>query len=191
MKLTEVNYEKIIIFFLITVIAVVPLLYFPYSGEADLYPTGFKTRLLIRDDNIYKPKIYAVFYLVLIMAVIMALKSRYKKKNFSADINNISVTLFLIFTILSTFFSDHFLRSLFGNPNRWEGLFTYISYVLIFIAAGYFIDKRKFLKSIIKYLFISASILSVYGLLQFYGLDFINIKPDRAFATFGNPNFAA
>jgi len=196
MKLTEVNYEKIITFFLITVIAVVPLLYFPYSGEADLYPTGFKTRLLIRDDNIYKPKIYAVFYLVLIMAVIMALKSRYKKKNFSADINNISVTLFLIFTILSTFFSDHFFQSIYGRPYRWEGLITYISYVLIFIAAGYFIAKRKFLKSIIKYLFISASILSVYGLLQFYGLDFIKRGPTRenwhrAFATFGNPNFAA
>jgi len=82
MKLSEVNYEKVIAFILITVIAVVPLLYFPYSGEAGLYPTGFKTRLLIRDDNIYKPKIYAVFYLVLIMAIIMALKSRYKKKTF-------------------------------------------------------------------------------------------------------------
>ena len=68
--------------------------------------------------------------------------------------------------------------------------------MLIFIAAGYFIEKRKFLKSVIKYLFISASILSVYGLLQFYGLDFIKRGPirenwHRAFATFGNPNFAA
>jgi len=191
MKISEVNYEKIITLILIAVTAFLPLLYLLYTKEACLYPNKFINNFLICVDNINKAKIYGVFYLVLIMAVIMALKSRYKKKSFSADLNNISVTLFLIFTILSTFFSDHFLRSLFGNPNRWEGLFTYISYVLIFVAAGYFIDKRKFLKSIIKYLFISASILSVYGLLQFYGLDFINRKPDRAFATFGNPNFAA
>src|SRR6056297_1790938 len=196
MKISEVNYEKIITLILIAVTAFLPLLYLLYTKEACLYPNKFINNFLICVDNINKAKIYGVFYLVLIMAVIMALKSRYKKKSFSADLNNISVTLFLIFTILSTFFSDHFLRSLFGNPNRWEGLFTYISYVLIFVAAGYFIAKRKFLKSIIKYLFISASILSVYGLLQFYGLDFIKRGPirenwQRAFATFGNPNFAA
>src|SRR6056297_3467961 len=137
MKLTEVNYEKIITFFLITVIAVVPLLYFPYSGEADLYPAGFKTRLLIRDDNIYKPKIYAVFYLVLIMAVIMALKSRYKKKNFSADINNISVTLFLIFTILSTFFSEHIWQAL------QVGRLDYVYFLCTYIYCGRLFYRKK------------------------------------------------
>src|SRR6056297_4237615 len=191
MNLKSQNYEKLISLILIVIVTVTPLLYFPYFEKGEPYRIDFDKTVLLRYDNIYKPKIYTTYYLVVLLVIILGLKIRYKKKSIKPDINNISVTLFFLFTILSTFFSNHFFRSIYGKPFRWEGLITYISYVLIFITAGYFIAKRKFLKSIIKYLFISASILSVYGLLQFYGLDFINRKPDRAFATFGNPNFAA
>ncbi|MBS3811992.1 MAG: O-antigen ligase family protein [Halanaerobiales bacterium] len=196
MNLKSQNYEKLISLILIVIVTVTPLLYFPYFEKGEPYRIDFDKTVLLRYDNIYKPKIYTTYYLVVLLVIILGLKIRYKKKSIKPDINNISVTLFFLFTILSTFFSNHFFRSIYGKPFRWEGLITYISYVLIFITAGYFIAKRKFLKSIIKYLFISASILSVYGLLQFYGLDFIKRGPirenwQRAFATFGNPNFAA
>jgi len=196
MNLSSQNYEKSITLILIVIIAITPLLYFPYFEKGEPYRIDFDKTVLIRYDNIYKPKIYTIYYLIALLLIILGLKVRYKKKRIWPDINNISVTLFLLFTILSTLFSNHFFRSVYGKPYRWEGLITYISYILIFIAAGYFIEKRKFLKSIIKYLFISASILSVYGLMQFYGLDFIQRGPireywERAFSTFGNYNFAA
>ena len=196
MKVTDTNYDKLITYILIAIIAITPLLYFPYVEKGDLYPTGINQYQLIRYDNIYKPKITAVYYLVLLLAVIILLKQYYDKNKINTDLSNISIFLFLTFTILSTIFSKYYFQSIYGRPFRWEGLITYISYVLIFITAGYFIKKLKYLKKIIKYLFISGSIISIYGLIQFYGFDFINRDPlrinwSRSFSTLGNPNFAA
>ncbi|MCF8002494.1 MAG: O-antigen ligase family protein [Halanaerobiales bacterium] len=196
MKLTDTNYDKLITYILIAIIAITPLLYFPYVEKGDLYPTGSNQYQLIRYDNIYKPKITAVYYLVLLLAVIILLKQYYDKNKIKTDLNNISIFLFLTFTILSTIFSKYYYQSIYGRPFRWEGLITYISYVLIFITAGYFIKKLRHLKKIIKYLFISGSLISIYGLIQFYGLDFIKRDPlrvnmSRSFSTLGNPNFAA
>jgi len=196
LKVTDTNYDKLITYILIAIIAITPLLYFPYVEKGDLYPTGINQYQLIRYDNIYKPKITAVYYLVLLLAVIILLKQYYDKNKINTDLSNISIFLFLTFTILSTIFSKYYFQSIYGRPFRWEGLITYISYVLIFITAGYFIKKLKYLKKIIKYLFISGSIISIYGLIQFYGFDFINRDPlrinwSRSFSTLGNPNFAA
>lgn len=196
MKLAEANYDKVITYILIAIIAITPLLYFPYVEKGDLYPTGFNEYQLIRYDNIYKPKITAVYYLVLLLALIILLKQYYNKNKITTDLSNISIFLFLTFTILSTIFSEYYFQSIYGRPFRWEGLITYISYVLIFISTGYFIKKKNYLKKIIKYLFISGSIISIYGLIQYYGLDFIKRDPlrinwTRSFSTLGNPNFAA
>ncbi|MFO7814364.1 MAG: O-antigen ligase family protein [Halanaerobiales bacterium] len=196
MKLADSNYDKIITYILIAMIAITPLLYFPYLEKGDLYRTGFNQYQLIRYDNIYKPKITAVYYLVLLLAIIILLKQFYDQNKINTDLSNISIFLFLTFTILSTIFSKYYFQSIYGRPHRWEGLITYISYVLIFITAGYFIRKKSYLKKIIKYLFISGSLISIYGLIQFYGLDFIKrdplrVKWTRSFSTLGNPNFAA
>ena len=196
MKLKDTNYDNIITYILIIIIAVTPLLYFPYVEKGDLYPTGSNSFQLIRYDNIYKPKIYTVYYLALLLAIIILLKQYFDKKELKTDLSNISISMFLLFTILSTFFSDHYYQALYGRPFRWEGLITYISYVLIFITAGYFINNFKKVKKVLKYLFISGTIISFYGLIQFYGLDFIKRDPlrinwTRSFATLGNPNFAA
>lgn len=196
MNLKEVNYERIITYLLIIVVAVVPLLYFPYLNKAELYKTGEKSFTLIEYDNIYKPKITAVYYLVLILSLIILLKQFYNNDKIKTDITNLSISLFFILTILSTFFSDYYYQSLYGRPFRWEGLITYISYVIIFIGAAYFVKELINIKKIIKYLMVSGVILSIYGLIQYFGYDFImrdplRIKWSRAFSTFGNPNFAA
>jgi putative inorganic carbon (HCO3(-)) transporter len=196
LKLSDTNYDKIITYILIAIIAITPLLYFPYVEKGDLYPTGINQYQLIRYDNIYKPKITAVYYLVLLLAIIILLKQYYNKNKINTELSNISIFLFLTFTILSTIFSKYYFQSIYGRPFRWEGLITYISYVLIFITAGYFIKKLRYLKKIIKYLFISGSLISIYGLIQFYGFDFIKRDPlrvnwSRSFSTLGNPNFAA
>jgi putative inorganic carbon (HCO3(-)) transporter len=196
LKLKGANYDKIIIYILITIIAVTPLIYFPYVEKGDLYPTGDNSFQLIRYDNIYKPKIYTIYYLSLLLAVIILLKQYFDKKELKTDLTNISIFMFLFFTMLSTFFSDYYYQSLYGRPFRWEGLITYISYVLIFITAGYFINNFQKVKKILRCLFISGSIISIYGLIQFYGFDFIKRDPlrvnwSRSFSTLGNPNFAA
>ena len=196
LNLKNTNYKKIITYLLITIIALTPILYFPYINKADLYPLGNNKYQIIGYDNIYKPKIYTIYYLILLLSIVILLKQIFRKRDLSTDINNISIFMFLFFTFLSTYFSKYYYRSLYGRPFRWEGLITYISYVIIFITAGYFINKRKYLHKILSYLFYSGTIISIYGLLQFYGFDFIKRDPlrinwSRSFSTLGNPNFAA
>src|SRR6056297_3478436 len=169
------NYKKIITYLLITIIALTPILYFPYINKADLYPLRNNKYQIIGYDNIYKPKIYTIYYLILLLSIVILLKQIFRKwdlitvinnnsifmflllfivfllilifriMDLSTDINNISIFMFLFFTFLSTYFSKYYYRSLYGRPFRWEGLITYISYVIIFITTGYFITKTKYL----------------------------------------------
>ena len=196
LDLKNTNYEKIITYILIIIIGVTPLLYFPYVDKADLYPTGENQYELIGYDNIYKPKINAVYYLVLLLSIIILIKQIKNKRELKTDINNLSIFMFITFAFLSTFLSNYYYQSLYGRPFRWEGLITYISYVIIFVSTGYFITKINNFKKIIRYLFYSGILVSLYGLIQFYGLDFIKRDPlrvnwTRSFSTLGNPNFAA
>ena len=90
----NIEYNKLIVFVLIIIISVTPLLYFPYINKADLYPTGNNKYQIIGYDNIYKPKIYTIYYLILLLSIVIILKQIFKKKDLNTDINNISIFMF-------------------------------------------------------------------------------------------------
>lgn len=88
----------------------------------------------------------------------------------------IPLGIFILFTALSTFLSDLPYVSLWGFFDRNEGFVTYMGYMTLFFAA-YSIDfSRLDLKPFVRGLMVSTIILSVMGIAQFYGANFLETK---------------
>lgn len=58
-----------------------------------------------------------------------------------------------------------------GFPDRYENIFVLLGYLLLVVVAINVIDDQKSFKLILKALFISAFILAIHGILQFYNYD--------------------
>jgi hypothetical protein len=97
---------------------------------------------------------------------------------------------FLIFNFISAIFGVNVIRSLWGNFERMGGAFyllhlTLLYFYILLIAQAKVINLAKFLKVTV----ISASILSLYGILVALGLKPFVPDPSlpRISITFGNP----
>ena len=86
--------------------------------------------------------------------------------------------------------SDRFI-SLFGESQRRNGFLTYLSLVVIFIALVQYMEFEHF-ERLTLILGLTSVLLVVYGLMQFYGVDFVewNNPYNRVIGTAGNPNFS-
>jgi O-antigen ligase len=102
---------------------------------------------------------------------------------------------FLLVNLLATLNSIHSSTSLAGESFgfRYEGLWTTLSYIAVFFALFSFINRRWQLEYIITALFIGASLVSIYGIAQHFGYDFVpatmygqRFDVARSFATFGS-----
>jgi len=183
------NIERLILFFLSLCIGVMPLLYFPYD-KFSLIPH--------RIDVIFKPKQNFLIVVEIILLILFAIYFRVNK--FKFKLNKISVFLisFYLILMLSTLFSDYKHNAVFGRPFRLEGLIAYLTYILLFFMIYIYVDNEKKVRVMIYSLIISATIISIYGIMQFYNIDPIYKDPylitgiyqNRAFSTLGNPVFA-
>ncbi len=106
-------------------------------------------------------------------------------------IHSLIIILFSLLT-LSTFLSVDVSHSLNGEYLRYEGLATLLSYGTLLFFTIHF--AWKYIIKQIHLLAISALLVSVYGILQHFHLDFI-VRPiekagwTRSYAFFDNPNF--
>ena len=158
---------------LFAVLTVTPLIMIPYSP-----------------DYFYFPKIYFVYIISSIMFISWFFNLRDYRLNFDS-VEKI-IIVYLVIVIVSTVFSVDYMTSIYGNFGREEGLFAIITYIYLFIVAS---KNYTFSKKHIKFLLISATIVAIYGISQYFGFDPIPRDPTRinwsgrAFATMGNSNF--
>jgi len=89
------------------------------------------------------------------------------------DFIYIPISIFTIMVILSAFFADFQYRdiALKGAPDRYEGMYVWLAYVIITLIAMNIIQTEKHVKVIIGGLLFSASVLSIIGISQFIGRD--------------------
>ena len=117
-----------------------------------------------------------------------------KKIIFRRTILDIPLLIFLGSQIISTLFSIDILTSLFGYYSRFNGgLFSIISYALLYWA---FVSntKRPEINRIISITLLSAVLVSIYGVLEHFGIDKNIWQQDvqsRVFSTLGQPNWLA
>lgn len=101
------------------------------------------------------------------------------------------ICTFILSCLVSTLVSTDRLISLFGESQRRNGFVTYLSLVVIFIALVQYVEFEQF-QRLTLVLGLVAILLVVYGLMQFYGADFVNWNNpyNRVIGTAGNPNFS-
>ena len=156
-----------------SVLVIVPLILLPYSA-----------------DYFYYPKILVVYVLVLLMIGVQLLSSN--RRSLRLDQFSYLLLLLLVLSIVSIVFSDNPVMAIWGKFRRQEGLYTVVTYALLFLfSRAYFRENNE----IVNIMSITAVLVSVYGICQYYGIDPIPRDEirfswvGRAFSTMGNPNF--
>lgn len=155
-----------------------------YNGNNILFPFACKSPIL------YITAVSLIFLLYLKYIV--------EKKKSIKNIANIPILVYAGLIIISSIVSKHQDLVYWGFPQRLEGCFALLSYIIVYFAAFYLI-KRKKLYSIIYVLLAFISIVSIIGILEFYGLSPLNqsfkiIRVGNNFkaaiySTIGNQNF--
>lgn len=178
LKINSFFSTKALALLIIIINSVVPLIIWPYGS-----------------DYFYYPKILIIYFVVLLALFICYMG--YKNRSIDIKLRSefIAVLLFLFLVILSTIFSKFQEQSFWGRPFRWEGALTYLSYFIILYLSYLCSYKIEYIKIIVNCILVSSSIISIYALFQYFGLDPIPRDSIRAswaftsFATLGNPNF--
>ncbi|MGV8083250.1 MAG: O-antigen ligase family protein [Coriobacteriia bacterium] len=100
---------------------------------------------------------------------------------------------FLAWVAITTITSISPATALFGKYRRFEGLLSFINYAVIYFLVLQFADRASRVKTLLQSLFFSSVLVSLYGVLQYAGLDPITwgslpFEANRAFSTYGNPD---
>lgn len=137
----------------------------------------------------------AVYALTVIITFAWILKMICRKEIFiKRSPFDIPLLLFLISQIISTIISIDRHVSIFGYYSRFNGgLLSVISYILLYYAFLSNINSEKIKKYLIVGLS-SALLISLYGILEHFGIDkniWIQDVQNRVFSTFGQPNWLA
>ena len=170
--------QKAIFWFFAILIFFVPLILWPYTSE-------------VFEFN----KMVLVYILTsLIVATWLTRSILVRKFIFRRTILDIPLLVFTASQIISTILSIDPQTSLFGYYSRFNGgLFSVFCYDLLYWAFVSNIPKEKARKLI--YLFLgSATLVSIYAILEHYGIDkkvWIQDVQNRVFSTLGQPNWLA
>ena len=84
----------------------------------------------------------------------------------------IPLFIFSFFAVISALLSEYSFVVWYGLPDRHESLLVLLAYIFLVIAAINLVEGRKTNRIVIGSLFISAAVLAVHGLMQFFGFDF-------------------
>ena len=173
----NINWGKyIIIFCVFGTVIIVPFVYLPIISVYDFF---------------YFPKY--IFLCIISCLLLIVLIRNLKSIDGLIQFDWINKLLFLYFVLItiSLLFSIDPMLSIRGGYLRYDGYSTQLMYMILFLFARSIksIDKR-----FIYAVSITSAILSVYGILQYYGFelfirDFVRINWKSAFSTFGNQNF--
>lgn len=165
----DLTNEQMINFFLYVVIFGLPYVYSPYGGNTYNFPK-------------------AIFlWTISIIIIILYIRNNDFKIN---KICKVAV-LYCVCICITIMFSQDIHRSIFGDVWRYEGLITILSYVVLFIATSKYL---KLSKKIIDIFIILGTVMSIYGIFQFFGFNLVkesinNLGMYSSHGFIGNRNF--
>lgn len=140
-------------------------------------------------------KMVLVYILTALITGVWAVKCIIEKKFiFRRTLLDIPLLVFLGTQLISTFLSIDFYTSVFGYYSRFNGgLISTICYLLLYWAFVNNFDKNDTLK-LVKIWLTSAALVSIYGILQHFGIDkniWVQDVASRVFSSLGQPNWLA
>jgi len=170
--------QRIIFYLFAILFFFVPLVLWPFTSE-------------VFEFN----KIVLVYALTtLIVAAWLVRSVLVKKFIFHRTVLDIPILIFIGSQFLSTILSIDPLTSLFGYYSRFNGsLLSTICYSLLYWAFVSNLNRKSALRTLHSVL-ISAVIVSMYGILEHFGIDktiWVQDVQNRVFSTLGQPNWLA
>lgn len=144
----------------------------------------------------YDPINLPRFLILIVFGLILCLLIMLQRFNYfeSANWPFLFLTLgFATWSLISLIFSGINLNDgFFGITGRFNGVLTYISFI-IFITAAFLLSRAELNSSFVKILAITGVVSAIYGLIQYIGRDPFNWINEYSpvFGFFGNPNFQA
>ena len=160
--------NKIVTIVLSIVLFIVPVLITPSNW---FIPNGLRILLLIMCG-----------YILFVTMIVRGKKLKFDKQD-------LCILAFGLLAILSTINSTNIGKSLVGEYNRFEGLFTIITYILIYYNAKYYFKNYKHFTTIGTIIYI---LICIFSIIQFFIGSRIKLSPifnKGANGTFGNTNF--
>ncbi|WP_159442892.1 O-antigen ligase family protein [Selenihalanaerobacter shriftii] len=106
-----------------------------------------------------------------IIAIILFVIYLLKRNNLKNTYYYIPLGVYALFIILSSLLSEYQSVAFLGFPDRYEGMFTLLSYLIITFITINLVNTKKDIKFIIGSLLVSAFVLSILGIFQYFGLD--------------------
>lgn len=148
--------------------------------------------LTLDHSNLPKVLFVRVFALIFLSLIIASILIRGRRVYFGPT--DIWLLFFLICFAISTAFSIEVSTSIHGTYMRYDGLLTIFNYALLYLIALQVGRNERDVDNFSKLLIATGGIVSVYGLFQAFGFDFVPwsirvFEPWKSFSTFGNPNF--
>ncbi|MFT8314019.1 MAG: O-antigen ligase family protein [Clostridium sp.] len=170
-KATDNNIQKYIFnFYAIFIMAFIPLFITPWRTD-------------IFND-------YRIIAVVVVSAIVFIITFYYRKQ-YEIKLLDKLLFIYAAILILSTIFSKEMNLSLFGLPRCREGIFSLLTYLIIFTI---FYKNFHFSKKSLNIILISASIIAIYGILQYFKINPILNVANNEFrgsvtSTIGQRNF--
>ncbi|AFM43247.1 lipid A core-O-antigen ligase-like enyme [Desulfosporosinus acidiphilus SJ4] len=158
---------------LIFLLSVVPLIVYlkvvPLSGASFEFWTGQKENL----DFFSYYKMVSIIICCIISILSLALFSMsYGLDKIKISVYYIPMAIYAFFVILSTEFSQYTDISLTGFPDRYEGMYILLAYMVILFVTINLVNNEENLKVLIGALFTGALIIGIIGVFQYLGYDF-------------------
>ena len=135
---------------------------------------------------------YSVLFIVGSLGLFLILNPKFGILKKQSLVSSIPPILFLIFMLLLAVLTDEKYIAFFGKYGRNNGWFQYAGFVILFLLTAFSFNINT-ISRLLNLLIILGFITSVYGFLQYLGIDFINYSNTQlpVIATFGNSNFAS
>ncbi len=165
-------WDKMAVYVLAFVVSVVPL--FLQLNKVDLSDTLKK--YWTGEESVYDVFSYVKSQLLIIVLVVLVLYwvIRIAQKQSLPNIKIlIPMGFYVLMVIISTFASKHKDISLMGFVDRYEGFLVILAYVLIMITALSVLKTEKNVVTVVFALLISANLISIIGISQFFGFDLL------------------
>lgn len=168
------SYSKAIEYLLLAILVGVPLFY-----DTNIYLTfDLSKALLLRLLTL------SLLWLVLARAILLPLSLRRSALDYP-------LLAFLAITILSTIFSVSPWVSFLGTYRRFEGLITFLCYLILFYAVVNFVSPNRYLR-FFKVIVVVGFLSALYGIYQWLGGEAGRWQTGLIpISTFGNQNFLA
>ncbi|GAB6100351.1 O-antigen ligase family protein [Halanaerocella petrolearia] len=205
MKLKKKNNTRYLIPIAI-IMGVVPLVLF--SKQISI--AGILKSYWSKDLDFFSYYKMVVFLLATCCALISFITYSFGEGKLKKTYYYLPIEIYVICIILSTYYAKTSSVALWGFPNRYEGMFVLLSYLLVLVITLNLVETEGDIKFLIITLFLSATIIGLIGILQYFGFDLfttklgeklilssklsskvngITAKFDYIFSTLYNPNY--